>query len=180
VGLLVNLISALLLKDGHTHHHHDHHGDAHGHHHDHTLRAAYMHVLADALTSILAIVALILGKYLGWLWLDPMMGIVGAVIITRWSIGLLKETSPILLDASMEPSYVEAIKTAIESKDDNRISDLHVWQVDANHHAAIIAIVTHVPQASAYYKTLLHDFHQLSHITIEINICDDPDCDKAS
>lgn len=100
-------------------------------------------MLADALTSLLAIVALVLGKFLGWNWLDPIMGVVGAIIITRWSYGLLKQTSPILLDASIEEDYKQAIVEMIEQDADNRISDIHVWRVGANHYAVILALVTH-------------------------------------
>lgn len=174
LGLLVNVISAFLLKDDHHHHHHDH-GDHH-HHHDHNLRAAYLHVLADALTSLLAIIALVSGKYFGWDWLDPIMGIVGAVIITRWSYGLLKQTSPILLDGSIEQEYQSAITEAIEKDADNRITDIHIWRVGANHYAAIISLVTHFPKSAEYYKDLLSGFHKLSHTTIEVNACKDESC----
>ena len=173
LGLLVNVVSAFLLKDDH-HHHHDH--NDHHHHHDHNLTAAYMHVLADALTSLLAIVALISGKYFGWDWLDPIMGIVGAIIITRWSYGLLKQTSPILLDGSIEEEYQSAVKETIEKDSESLISDIHIWKVGANHYAAIISLVTHVPKSTQYYKNLLSDFHKLSHITIEVNSCDGELC----
>ena len=178
VGLIVNIVSAFLLKDDHHHHHHSHDDEHHHHHHhhDHNLRAAYLHVLADALTSLLAIVALVSGKYFGWNWLDPIMGIVGAVIITRWSIGLLKQTSPILLDGSIEEEYQSAIKETIEQDSDNRISDLHIWRVGANHYAAIISLVTHFPKNTAHYKELLSGFHKLSHVTIEVNACEDEPC----
>jgi cation diffusion facilitator family transporter len=181
LGLFINIVSALLLKDDHHHHHHGHdhsdeHHHHHEHHHDHNLRAAYMHVLADALTSLLAIVALLSGKYFGWNWLDPMMGIVGAVIITRWSYGLLKQTGPILLDGSIEQEYQSAIVQAIEDDTDNRITDIHIWQVGANHFAAIISLVTHFPRSADYYKGLLADFHKLSHTTIEVNVCEDEHC----
>ncbi len=175
LGLIVNIVSAFLLKDDH-HHHHNHDDEHHHHHHDHNLRAAYLHVLADALTSLLAIVALVSGKYFGWDWLDPIMGIVGAIIITRWSIGLLKQTSPILLDGSIEEEYQLAIKETIEKDPDNRISDIHIWKVSANHYAAIISLVTHFPKNTAYYKELLSGFHKLSHITIEVNACEDELC----
>lgn len=177
LGLTVNIISAFLLKDDHHHHNdddHDHHH--HHHHHDHNLRAAYLHVLADALTSLLAIVALLSGKYFGWNWLDPVMGIVGAVIITRWSFGLLKQTSPILLDGSIDENYHSSIKNTIENDSDNRVTDLHVWKVGANHYAAIISIVTHFPKSAEYYKELLKDFHRLSHTTIEVNVCEGEPC----
>ncbi len=174
LGLFVNIISALLLKDGH--HHHDHHHSDEHHHHDHNLRAAYMHVIADALTSLLAIVALVSGKYFGWDWLDPIMGIVGAVIITRWSYGLLKQTSPILLDGSIEEEYQSAITEAIEKDSDNRVCDIHIWKVGANHYAAIISIVTHHPKPTQHYKDLLIGFHKLSHTTIEVNACKGEPC----
>lgn len=174
IGLFINVVSAFLLKDDHSHtHHHDH---GHHHHHDHNLRAAYLHVLADAMTSLLAIVALVSGKYLGWNWLDPIMGIVGAIIITRWSYGLLKQTSPILLDASIEKEYQQAIKETIEKDSDNRVSDIHVWKIGANHYAAIIALVTHYPNSMEHYKRLLKEFNKLSHITIEVNECKEAPC----
>lgn len=174
LGLFINVVSALLLKDDDHHHHHDEHDDDHHHdhqHHDHNLRAAYFHVLADALTSLLAIVALVSGKYFGWNWMDPVMGIVGAIIITRWSYGLVKQSAPILLDASIDEKYQTAIKTAIERDADNRISDMHVWRVGANHYAAVISLVTHDPQSTEHYKQLLQEFKQLAHVTVEVNLC---------
>jgi len=178
IGLIVNVISVFLLKDDHHHHHdhsHDHdHEQSHGHghhHHDHNLKAAYMHVLADALTSLLAIVALFSGKYMGWTWMDPIMGIVGAIIITRWAYGLIKQSSPILLDASIDENYKEKIIKTIESDADNKISDLHIWRISANHYAAIISLVTHTPNSNEHYKSLLHDFHKLSHVSIEVHEC---------
>jgi cation diffusion facilitator family transporter len=170
LGLFINIISALLLQDRHDHDHDEHH------HHDHNLKAAYLHVLADALTSVLAIAALISGKFLGWHWLDPVMGMVGAVIITRWSFSLLRETSPILLDGSITEDYQAAIRQTIESADDNRIADIHVWRVGPADYAAIIAIVTHFPQNPDHYKKMLADFSKLSHITVEINRCGGEPC----
>lgn len=176
-GLLINLISALLLKDSH----HDH---VHGHaHHDHNLKAAYLHVLADALTSVLAIIALVLGKYYNWNWLDPVMGIVGALIIIQWSYSLMKETSPVLLDESIALKYKVAIKEKIESDADNRISDLHIWRVGPGHFAIIISLVSHNPKAPEYYKELLKEFRyggisKLSHITVEVNRCSGDFCIK--
>lgn len=171
IGLVVNLLSAILLKDHHHHHDHDTH-----HHHDHNLKAAYMHVLADALTSVLAIVALIAAKLAGLTWLDPLMGIVGAAIITVWAVGLIKETSPILLDGSIDQHYSNAIRQRIEQDADNRIADFHIWHVSAHHYAAIITIVTADPQPTAHYKSLLADFKRLSHITIEVHRCEDKHC----
>jgi cation diffusion facilitator family transporter len=174
LGLFINVVSAFLLKDDHDHHHHDH--DDHHHHHDHNLRAAYLHVLADALTSLLAIVALVSGKYFGWNWLDPFMGIVGAIIITRWSYGLISQTGPILLDGSVDQEYRKEIREAIEGDSDNRISDLHVWKVGANHCAAVISLVTHHPKPVEHYKGLLSGFHRLSHVTVEVNLCEHESC----
>jgi cation diffusion facilitator family transporter len=171
LGLFVNVVSAFILKDDHHHHHAHHNHHDHAHHHDHNLQAAYVHVIADALTSLLAIIALVAGKYLGWHWLDPVMGIVGAIIITRWSYNLITQTSPILLDASIEEKYKSAIVDVLEKDSDNRIADLHIWKVGANDYAAIISLVTHEPNSIEHYKQLLSGFHQLSHLTIEVNKC---------
>lgn len=168
IGLAINVISAFLLKDDHQH--------SHDHAHDHNLKAAYFHVLADALTSLLAIVALLAGKYFGWHWLDPVMGIVGAVIITRWSYGLVKQTGPILLDGSIDEKYKTAIKGSIEKDSDNRVSDIHIWKISSSHYAAIISLVTDNPRPTAYYKKLLLDYHKLAHITVEVNECGDESC----
>lgn len=191
IGLAINIFSAFLLKD---HHHHDHsHDHSHGHGHeqehshdhdhdhshkqeDHNLKAAYIHVLADATTSLFAIIALVFGKYFGWNWLDPIMGIVGTLIITRWAYGLLKDTSPILLDASLKNLDKDLIVKAIEEDKDNRIVDLHIWRLGANHYAAIISLVTHYPQSAEHYKELLKDFKDLEHITIEVNVCKTKPC----
>lgn len=173
IGLLVNVVCAFLLNDDHSH---DLNDEDHHLQHDHNLRAAYLHVLADAMTSLFAIIALVSGKFLGWNWLDPIMGIVGAIIITRWSYGLLKQTSPILLDASIDEEYKQAITEAIEKDSDNRISDLHIWRVGANHYAAIIALVTHCPHSMEHYKGLLSHFPKLSHVTIEVNECKEEPC----
>jgi cation diffusion facilitator family transporter len=172
LGLIVNLVSALLLQSGH-HHDGDHGRDRH---HDHNLRAAYLHVVADAFTSVLAIVALSAGKYLGWNRLDPLMGIVGAAVITRWAYGLLKETSTILLDGSIEGRTRERITHAIESDRDNRISDLHVWKVGPAHYAAVISVVTHHPKSSEYYKMLVADVADLAHTTVEVIHCQSQPC----
>ncbi len=193
LGLIVNLISAFLLRDHH--HHHSHYTTAHGHthdhnhdhqhphptssaphHRDHNLRAAYLHVLADALTSLLAIIALTAGMFLGWLWLDAAMGIVGAVVITRWSYGLLRDTSRVLLDSDVDLSTVAAIRTAIEADADNLLADLHVWRVGPQHLAAILTVVTHYPQPPGHYKALLAHFAELIHISVEVEHCTDPPC----
>jgi len=171
LGLTINLISALLLQ-GHGHSH-DHDGH---HHHDHNLKAAYFHVLADALTSVLAIIALFSGKFFGWNWLDPIIGIVGAVVITRWSYGLLKETGPTLLDRNTDKKIASSIKEKIEADSDNLVSDLHVWKVSPDHYAVIISLVTHFPKSAEYYKNLLIDFEDYTHITVEVNHCASEPC----
>ncbi|OUD14069.1 cation transporter [Thioflexithrix psekupsensis] len=174
LGLLVNLFSAWLLRDHH-HHHHEHDHPAHDHHeheHDHNLRAAYFHVLADALTSILAIIALLIGKYAGIIWIDAAMGLVGMGIIMVWALGLLKETSPILLDRNLNDPLRKKIQQKIEQDLDNRVVDLHVWQISPNHYAAIVVLVTDSPQESSYYKQLLHEF-ELAHLSIEVIRCEE-------
>ncbi|MEW6595180.1 MAG: CDF family Co(II)/Ni(II) efflux transporter DmeF [Thermodesulfobacteriota bacterium] len=182
LGLLVNLFSGWLLHDchGHEHHHgHEHeedHDDDHHHHHDHNLRAAYLHVLADALTSVFAIVALLGGKYFGWVWLDPLMGLIGAAVITRWAYGLMRETSAILLDGTADEKSRETIIRSIEADADNRVADLHLWQVGPHTLAASLSVVTHWPQPAAHYKQLLHGLPRLEHVTVEVNGCDSPPC----
>ena len=177
LGLAVNIACAFLLQDHHAHgHDHDNGHHQHDHHHDHNLKAAYLHVLADAFTSVLAIIALLTGKYAGLSWLDPVMGLVGALVITRWSWSLLRETGPILLDGSIEEEALAIIRRKIEEKIDNRIADIHVWRIGPAHYAAIISIVTHYPQSVGYYKDLLRDTGELAHITIEVNTCDGEAC----
>lgn len=176
VGLVVNLISAFLLRDDHRHGHAHASGHQSTHHHDHNLRAAYLHVIADALTSVLAIVALFTGKLLGWTWMDPMMGIVGAVIILRWARGLLKDTGRILLDRDVGQASIDEIRTIIEYDSDNRVADIHLWRVGPKHLYAILSIVTHFPKPPAHYKNLLQGFDDLIHVTVEVNACDSEPC----
>ena len=175
LGLLVNIACAFLLQDHHDHDH-GHDEDDHHHHHDHNLKAAYLHVMADALTSVLAIGALISGKYFGWHWLDPLMGIVGALVISRWAYSLVRETGGILLDGSINAATLGAIKEKIEGALDNRIADMHIWKVGPAHYAAILSIVTHYPQKIGYYKELLRDFPNLAHLTVEIHTCEGETC----
>lgn len=179
LGLLVNLVSGWLLHDDHN----NHHADAHGHtthtghhHHDHNLRAAYFHVLADALTSVFAIVALLGVKFFDWGWLDPMMGLVGAALITRWAYGLMRETSAILLDSTADAETRAAITAAIEQDADNRVADLHLWQVGPHALAASLSVVSHWPRPAAHYKALLPKMPRLAHVTVEVNGCDSPPC----
>lgn len=171
IGLVVNVASMFLLGHDHSHHHaHDHQHD-HSHHHDHNLRAAYFHVLADALTSLLAIVALLIGKFVGWYWLDPIMGIVGALVITKWAMGLIKQTSPILLDASIDNNVQKAIIQTIEKHHQTKVTDIHIWKVSADHYAATLVIVTASKINAETLKHQLHKFDKLHHLTIEVNYC---------
>jgi cation diffusion facilitator family transporter len=169
VGLFVNLASALLLRD---HEHQAEHGGED--HHDHNLRGAYLHVLADALTSILAIAALTGGKLFGWTWMDSLTGILGSLVIARWSIGLLKETSAVLLDAEDASGRRQAIREAIERDADNRVADLHLWRVGPRHLAAIVSVVTQQPREPIHYKELLRSFDDLAHVTVEVHRCSNP------
>ena len=176
VALAVNLVCAFLLKDDHHHSHHHgdsdhHHGHSHGH--DLNLRAAYLHVLADAFTTVLAIAALTSGKFLGWTWLDPVVGIVGSGVVFSWAYGLLRDTSGILLDRTPASSDLpDEIRKAIEADGDSVVTDLHVWQVGTGKFAAIIAIVAHEPKPPDEYRALLR--HEgLVHITIEAQRCHD-------
>ena len=181
VGLAVNLVSALLLGAGHHHHGHDHHGHDHHHDHDHhhehhhghhgvhnsgdnNLRSAYMHVLADALTSILAIVALLAGRMLGWVWLDPVMGLVGAAVIARWAWTLMRDTAGVLLDATDEHVAAE-VRELLEGPGDARICDLHVWRVGPQAHAAIVSVVGGLDAAEV--RRRLAPVHELAHLTVE-------------
>jgi cation diffusion facilitator family transporter len=203
IGLAINIVSAWLLRDDHSHHHGGHHGghhanhqgshhDAHhsghhgahahdGHHgahdhpaerssgaKDHNIRAAYLHVIADALTSVLAIAALILGRAYGWNALDPIMGVVGGLVIARWSWGLIRSTATVLLDArSPGDDLSENIRRAVETQED-RISDLHVWQVGPGHHAVIVALIAKTPREPSFYKDKLRGISELSHVTVEV------------
>lgn len=168
VGLLVNLACALLLRD------HEHEELARGdEHHDHNLRGAYLHVLADAVTSILAIAALTAGKCFGWTWMDSITGILGSLVIGRWSVGLLTDTSAVLLDAEVTSGRRQAIQTAIEHDADNRVADLHVWRVGPRHLAAIVSVVTREPREPHHYRDLLRGFDDLAHVTIEVHRCRD-------
>ncbi len=174
IGLAVNVVCAWLLTvkphahgaDGQAHDH------SHSHGHDHNLRAAYVHVLADALTSILAIAALFVGKYLGWVWMDPLMGLVGSGLILQWSFGLTRQTGAVLLDRAPGTSLESAIRTAIENDADNKVTDLHVWYIAPGKLSAIVSLITDRPQPPAHYKGLLQDFDHLVHVTVEVNRCE--------
>ncbi|AGW88621.1 MULTISPECIES: CDF family Co(II)/Ni(II) efflux transporter DmeF [Cupriavidus] len=190
LGLLVNLGCALILgghshghdhghDHGHGHHHHDHDGQ---HHHDINLRAAYMHVLADAATSVLALVALAGGWWLGLAWLDPVMGLVGAALVGKWAIGLLRQSGTVLLDREMDHPVVEEVREVLASLDHGHnqgeqptsVTDLHVWRVGRQKFACIVSLVTHdqalTPQR---VRQALSVHEELVHVTVEISRCED-------
>lgn len=177
LGLCVNLVCAFLLKDdpNHQHHAHDHGSESAGsHHHDLNLRAAYVHVLADALTSVLAISALTSGKFFGWAWLDPVVGIVGSGVVFSWAYTLIRDTGTVLLDVTPESSDLPAeIRRAVESDGDSVVTDLHIWQVSSGKFAAIVSIVAHKPKSCEAYRALLQEHDELVHVTIETQHCDD-------
>src|SRR6266542_2576099 len=167
LGLLVNLGCAVLLADRH----HEHDGGS-AHDHDLNLRAAYMHVLADAFTSVLAITALTGGKFFGWAWLDPVVGVVGSGVVFSWSYTLLRDTGGILLDRTPPSSDLpDQIRRAVESDGDSLVTDLHVWQVGIGKFAAMISVVAHQPKSTDSYRELLHEHHELVHVTIETQHC---------
>ncbi len=173
-GLLVNLASGLMLREhGHVH---EHGNDDEARHHDHNLRAAYLHVLADAFTSVLAILALLAGKYVGLVWIDPLMGLVGAAVITRWAYGLARDTGHVLIDCAPDDRIRSTIRRAIEDDADNRIADLHVWCVGPHHYSVAISVVTHQPRAPEHYKNLLGHIPHLAHVLVEVNPCPGPSC----
>jgi cation diffusion facilitator family transporter len=170
VGLAVNLASAWLLHDhdgGHTPHGHDHH-----HAHDHNYRAAYLHVLTDAATSVLAIVALLGAALFGLHWLDPAMGLVGAVVIVGWSLSLIRSAGSVLIDANPDPHLVQIIRERLERGTD-RVSDLHLWRLGPGHAALVVSIVSDHPREPDAYKARLEGIDLLSHITVEVNHCRD-------
>ena len=169
LGLGVNLLSAWLLRDEH---HHDHHDDDHDHEHsrDLNLRAAYVHVLADAAVSILAVTGLIIASELGWLWIDAAMGIIGAAVISNWAFGLMRAAGAVLLDIRPNPELVGSIQKCLEQGSD-RIADLHLWRVGPGHNAVVATIVSHEPQAPSFYKRRLAKIPGLSHVTIEVERC---------
>lgn len=173
LGLAVNLASAWLLGGDHHHgHSHDHgdHDHGHAHEHDNNLRSAYFHVLADALTSVLAIAALLAGRFLGWSWMDAAMGIVGALVIARWSWGLLRDTSAVLVDAAANPALETEIREVIEDGD-ARITDLHVWRVGPGKFATIISLVAEDPASPTDYASRVQIHKELVHVTVEVHRC---------
>jgi cation diffusion facilitator family transporter len=174
LGLFVNLISAALLHQGdysaHDHHHSDdrHHDHSPRHHEDHNLRSAYFHVLADALTSVLAIAGLVAGRAYGWLWVDPLVGIVGAVVIARWSWTLLRGAGAVLLDTLPDRMLAERVRGRLE-RDGDVVADLHLWRVGPGHMALIVSIISARPREPGHYKTMIADVGQFSHVTVEVH-----------
>ena len=203
IGLIVNGVSVLILDVRHhtpdhdtkahgdgqeAHGHHPGHGHSHGHSHshghghshshghaDHNLRGAYLHVLADALTSLLAIVALLAGKYLGAVWMDPAMGIVGAILVGRWAWGLLRDSGHTLLDRQAPATVRDAVRRSVERFRDTRVVDLHVWSIGPGLFAAELAVVSHEPEEPSVYKDLLSGAG-LAHVTIEVHRCSGDGC----
>jgi cation diffusion facilitator family transporter len=194
LGLCVNLISAYLLRGSHDHHHgyvhaHDHDHDHDDSHHDHAhrdhdhnhhqneprqqdnnLRAAYIHVLADAATSILAIAALTVAMYSGWVWADPAVGIIGSIVIASWAFTLIRDAGGVLLDVHYDRKLESKVRARLEAGDD-RITDFHLWQVGPGHCAAVISLISDKPQEPKAYKERLRDLRGLSHVTIEVEHC---------
>ncbi|MEZ8346972.1 CDF family Co(II)/Ni(II) efflux transporter DmeF [Vibrio splendidus] len=182
IGLTVNVVSMFLLGDhhhdhGHEHghsHSHDHdsdhghkHVEHHGHHHDHNLRAAYMHVLADTLTSLLAIVALLFGKFYGWNWLDAAMGMVGAFVISKWTMNLMKQTSPILLDENIDQDYRDSVTETLTPY--ASVTDFHMWKVSGHHYSAAITLESNSDKTVSEYKQMLAKFDKINHLTLEVH-----------
>lgn len=181
LGLLVNIASAFMLGAGHSHGHSHGHGHDHGHHHHHAhdhghahgakghkdnnFRAAYVHVLADALTSVAAIVALLAGRFLGWVWMDPVIGIVGALVIAQWSWTLMRDTAAILLDET-DPKVAEEVRALVEGPGDATINDLHVWRVGPEHHAAIVDVTSET--CCETLRARLAPVHEIAHLTVAV------------
>jgi cation diffusion facilitator family transporter len=174
LGLGVNLLSAFLLRDDHDHHHA--HGHGHDHqataqvHADHNLRAAFVHVMADAAVSVLVIAGLVLGRQFGWLFMDPLMGLIATVVILSWSWTLVRSAGAILLDACPDPGLARKMAARLEQHGD-RVSDLHLWRVGPGHLAAIVSLVSDDPHAPGHYKERLAGLPGLSHVTVEVERC---------
>jgi cation diffusion facilitator family transporter len=184
LGLAVNVASALMLGGSHDHgHHHDHdhddhdHDHSHGHHHhgdhhhmhrDNNLRAALVHVMADAAVSLLVIAGLLLGRFLDWAWMDPLVGLVGAAVIAMWSYALVRDTGRVLLDMTPDPNLAENIRMAME-RDGDRLCDLHLWRLGPGHIGAIVSLTSVMPRTPAFYRERLAGFPALSHVTIEVH-----------
>lgn len=173
LGLVVNTVAALLLMEDHHHDHAHDHDHAHAHHHDHhqdlNLRSAYVHMLADAATSVMAIAAIGFAWAFGWVGLDPAIGLVGAAVILRWAYLLMRSSGATLLDAQPNAELTHAIRAEVEALGD-RVTDLHVWRVGPGHLAGIVSIVTRQPRNVDFYRAALTGVAQLSHLTIEVEV----------
>ncbi|MFZ0811835.1 MAG: CDF family Co(II)/Ni(II) efflux transporter DmeF, partial [Bradyrhizobium sp.] len=178
LGLLVNIASAWLLAGGNHHGHTHDHGHSHGHDHDHShnddahhrdnnMRAAVVHVMADAAVSVLVIAGLLLARTFGWLWMDPLAGLIGALVIASWSVALIRDTGAILLDRMPDPGMAEQVRLAIESEGD-QVTDLHLWRLGPGHLGAIVSIATSAQREPAHYRQSLAHFSDLSHVTVEV------------
>jgi cation diffusion facilitator family transporter len=180
LGLLVNIASAWLLAGGHHHGHANDHGHSHSHghshehdhgdgahHRDNNMRAAVVHVMADAAVSVLVIAGLLLARTFGWLWMDPLAGFIGALVIASWSVALIRDTGAILLDRTPDPGMAEKVRATIESEGD-RVTDLHLWRLGPGHLGAIVSIATSKQREPAHYRQRLADFQDLSHVTVEV------------
>ena len=171
LGLVVNGISMFILRVDDSHHIHEDYHPEHAHYHDHNLKSAYLHVMADALTSLLAIFALLTGKFFGFIWMDPAMGILGAILVARWSIGLLRSTGGILLDRQGPETMRHNIIKSIEVDNDSRVSDLHFWSIGPNVYSLVMAVVASEPSTPDEYKDRIPKNLGLEHISIEIHEC---------
>ena len=169
VGLGINLLSAFLLREDHDHDHPHPHEHAH-HHRDHNLRAAFVHVVADAAVSVLVIIGLVAGRQFGWIWMDPLMGLIATVVIMSWSWSLVQAAGAVLLDVSPDQALSAKIVERLEKRGD-KISDLHLWRIGPGHMAAIVSVVSDHPETSSAYKKRLADLPSLSHLTIEVERC---------
>ncbi len=189
VGLCVNLASIFILKTPHSHAHdgHDHENEKHVHEHDegaqkadtqkdHNYRAAYLHVLADALTSVMALIALFSGKFFNWSFLDPIVGIAGGLLISRWAYGLIKTTAATLLDASAKRELFEKAKALIEQDGDSRVADIHIWRIGTDQLAGILSIVSGQHRAAPEYRERLKAIEHLAHVNVEVIPCGEPGC----
>ena len=197
IGLVVNVVCALVLSGGH--HAHGGHGHGHDHHHDHdhdhhvdhdhphghdrhddlNMSSAIAHVVTDALTSVFAIAALAAGLWLGWGWLDPAMGVVGALVIAWWAKGLIADSARVLLDREMDSPVVDQIRKAIQTDGDAEIADLHVWRVGRASHAAVITVVAKSPLTPAAYRERVAGIPSLAHVSVEVNRCPHGDCPRS-
>lgn len=173
LGLIVNLVSAVLLHHDHAHDHddddHDHDHDS-GHHHDTNLRAAYLHVIADAFTSVLAILGLLAGALLGWIWMDALIGVVGAIVIAYWAIGLSRTAAHSLLDSHDDSRLEATVRALIDAEGSGaKVQDLHLWRLGPGHHGLVLSLSSSAPHPPDHYKRLLAELPSLGHVTVEIN-----------